>query len=82
MTNETGVAPPNKGNKGAPVRVPDVSRLPCPKAPEGMAHHIQPFPVGRGEDYEYRCVYCGRSWVDLDADVRARTGGARTGGRG
>lgn len=63
----------NRG--GAPNRVPDVSKLVCPKAPEGVSHHIQPFPKGRKEgDYEYRCVYCGRSWVDLDAEVRARVG--------
>lgn len=57
---------PKEGRRGeAPIRVPDVRRLPCPATP-GQAHNIT---VHAGS--VWGCSGCGKSWADLDAEVRA-----------
>ena len=49
-------------------RVPDVSTLPCPKAPGGRAHQM--LPVERRGHLRHHCAHCGKSWIALDEALR------------
>lgn len=51
-------------SRGLP-KVPDVETVPCPKSKKGFNHSLKASP-----NYMFNCIYCRKTWADLDAEVR------------
>lgn len=55
------------------AKIPDVDTLLC-RAKSGFTHQVESVPAlrkrGKETIADWRCVHCGRTWADLDAEFR------------